>query len=235
MHRLHIAALTALCSLTGGCSLLFGQSESLQAKEDGGIGGDGGIAEDGGDGGGGDGGLLFEPTVTLTNGDYYAINPSVIYDGSNYRVVWEDGSVGARSEVFASIVGSGITTQITTTGGTQPASLWTGSDELLIAWADGRNASSSEQPIYAGRYGPANELLGTEFIISLGLGDSHFAPSLASAGSQIGVTWSDLEDNPFVLFTSLNNAGVLGPAPATFEIRAKNSTIAHNGAHYGIA
>ena len=199
------------------CSLLFDTRTADQIEIDGGE----AVLDAGLEG--------LGPLRTLTSGAGHATYSSVVWDGSNYRVVWEDGGEVVSGEVYATTVGSDNIVRITTTGGTKPSSVWNGTS-LAIAWVDDRDNPA----LYAGYYDQNNQLIGSESLVSEGLGGIAQVSSLVATSTQVGVTWFESAPSPQVAFARLDGAGALVESPVIVHPMAAVPTIAFNGSHYGV-
>jgi len=116
--------------------------------------------------------------------------PDIVWDGTNYLVVWYDRRngnwdiYGQRINTSGGLVGSNI--PISTDGSSQyyPAVAWSG-NQYLVVWRDYRG---DYYDIYGQRLDATGGLFGTNFVVSTAATDQDY-PDLAWDGSHYLVVW----------------------------------------------
>ena len=132
--------------------------------------------------------MLDPDGILISTGIVNQVNPSVAFDGTNYLVVWWDGTTGqydahgARvSPAGAVLDPSGI--RISTTGAFVPQVAFDGTNYLVV-W-------NNDVSIAGARVSPAGTVLDPSGIpISTATG-TKLAPALAFDGTNYLVTWED--------------------------------------------
>ena len=226
-----LVAVILLTSLQPGCTILFDRADEPRQAGDAGVADSASNAPDAAPGApDADRSVTLGPVETLSDGTAHASFSSVIFDGSDFRVVWADNRDATGGEVYAMTLGSSGPVRITTTGGTKPSSVWHGNN-LAIAWVDARTNPDS---IYAGLYDVNNQLVGTETFVSEDLDGTALGPSLAATGTQLGVAWFELELNQQIAFARLDGTGALVAPAQLIQMQAAVPAIAFNGDSYGL-
>jgi hypothetical protein len=167
-------------------------------------------------------GALLNPT-TGTVGTEFAIvadtndhlSPVVAFDGTNYLVVWEQGSAttpttnslyGALiSPTTGTVVGAPAIPISTNTTGQYSPSIAFGGSNYLITWLDLRAQSGGSgipgivhPDVYANRMSPGGVLrdgaaAGGGFLISSGTAQQLYSPNVGYNGTEFFVSWGSLD------------------------------------------
>ncbi|MEO0269277.1 MAG: T9SS type A sorting domain-containing protein [candidate division WOR-3 bacterium] len=139
-------------------------------------------------------GTVIDPNgVAISTATGYQLFPSVVFDGTNYFVVWEDKRSGS-SDIYGARVNTGGTVldpngiAISTATGNQsvPSVAFDGTNYFVV-WEDYRSGSFSD--IYGAKVSPNGNVI-EEFSVSTQSG-SQYSPALAhGSGNQVFITYS---------------------------------------------
>lgn len=187
--------------------------------------------------------------VRITNDGASAFTsyyPSLAWSGTEYGVAWMDYRDGASEIYFARISAAGVKqgtdVRITNDGALGyvselPSLAWSGS-EYGVAWNDARDGNNE---IYFARISAAGVKQGSDIRITNDGASMYISmyASLAWAGTEYGVAWSDFRDgNAETYFARIAPSG----AKIGSEVRVSNDTnaslypfISWTGAEYGLA
>ena len=128
--------------------------------------------------------------------DVAQIYPDIVFDGTNYFVVWDDGRTGSRCVYgqFISPEGDFVGENIVIS--TEPVDqmlvqvAYNGT-HFLVIWADGRH-SSNDKSVYGQLLDTEGNLVGDHIPISIMYDNIEKSwPSLASNGNQFLVAWRE--------------------------------------------
>ncbi len=146
--------------------------------------------------------------VRLTDDGGASVDSSLVWGGTTFAVSWSDDRDG-NEEIYFMLVSAdgtpGTATRLTDASGTsaRPSLAWA-SDGYGVGWDDDRDGSSE---IYFARISAAGETSGSDLRVTEADGWS-LDPSLAWAGSQYGVGWTDHRDgNDEVYFARISPDG----------------------------
>jgi hypothetical protein len=123
--------------------------------------------------------------------------PSVAFDGSKYLVAWQDYRSASSYDIYAARVapdgtvldgGNGFAVSKAAEWQTDPVASRLG-DGFLVAWEDGRSATSLD--VYAARVSSAGAVLDAGGIAVAGGVGNQSSPALASSGAMALVAWQD--------------------------------------------
>ena len=181
------------------------------------------------------------------------LNPAVVFDGSNFFVVWmqlatsgaTDGHIyGVRvSPAGAVIETSPIAISTAPVGQSSPSAAFDGTN-VLVVWLDLRNQSDPhtfpKPDVYAARVSPSAGLIDGPAAtgglpINVGGDLERAAPKVAFTGSEYLVTWASLgfavNGSPGVLAARVTTDGTL-PAGAGRTIAVSGPPSAATGSHF---
>ena len=187
-----------------------------------------------------DEGAKIGPDTRVTHAGGFSSWSSLVWNGSEYAVVWHDQRHTGSEIFFARIDAAGNKigpdVRVTTGSGScvTPHFAWTGS-EYGVVWRDDRDGN---QEIYFARLDPLGHKIGTDVRVTSDGGVSD-QPYLVWNGSGYGVTWRDDRDgNEEIYFTLLDATGTK-PGP---DLRITNDAaasgyprLAWNGHEYSMA
>jgi len=128
------------------------------------------------------------------------LNSSVAFDGSNYLVVWESGTVqeGSLYGIYGQLINPSGTfvgnefriNTYTTDNQRNPSLAFDGTDYLVVWESTGQDGSLAG--IYGQRVTTSGELAGTEFLINTYTTDNQELPAIAYGNGNFLVTWQSL-------------------------------------------
>ena len=187
-------------------------------------------------------GAVLDPSgiaiSTASNTQYY---PSVISDGTNYLVVWEDlrsGSdiYGARVSQTSTVLDpSGIAICTVANIQNYPSVAFDGANYLTV-WGDSRGGSDTD--IYGARVSRAGVVLDPSgFGISTAT-NTQYRPSIVFGGANYLVVWADYRHGSYshLYGTRVSPIGaILEPAGIVITMSANNQgcpSVAFDGANY---
>jgi hypothetical protein len=142
-------------------------------------------------------GAVLDPTgIAISTAAGYQESPTLVFDGDNYLVVWQDGRRGDSTDIYgARVTPAGVVLDtagiaISTAAGSQSSpAIFLGGGNSLVAWTDGRSGTSHD--IYGARVTPAGVVLDTAGIaISTSAVDQDH-PAIVSEGANSLVVWED--------------------------------------------
>lgn len=164
----------------------------------------------------GNGTPLSPAEFTVSAGLNSQSNPQVVWTGSQYLVVWDDGRSGRYTELYLSRV-AGDGTVIDTAGKrfstgagheSYPQIAW-GNNGGLVVWQDYRSGAWN---IYAARITPEGDNLDPQGIPIATGSKSLWYPSVAWDGSQYLVAWQDTRGDYYdILAARVSSGTVLDP------------------------
>jgi hypothetical protein len=144
-----------------------------------------------------DGVLVDTSGLTLVDDDSTGqAGPAVIYDGSNFLLVWEETRSGWVFDIYGARVNSGGTLLDSAGFPISLAQSWQGSpaialgdDEALVVWEDMRGGPATD--IYGSRITSAGEVLDSAGIAIATSTWYEFDPKVTFDGTQYLVVWTD--------------------------------------------
>ncbi len=143
---------------------------------------------------GGDGTVLDPGGIAVSTGLTYKQNPAVAFNGTDYLVVWQEGSIGspdihgARVSVDGLVLDATGIAISTASSYQQYPSVASDGANCLVAWEDGRNGS---RDIYAARVNGAGGVLDASGIAVYASAYDQESPSVAFDGTNYLVVWHD--------------------------------------------
>ncbi len=144
------------------------------------------------------------PDIRVSNSPAtYSLNPSMVWNGSEYAVAWQEDTHGGNDEIYFRRIsedGTPHDTEMRVTDAPSvsenPSLVWNG-NEYGVAWRDDRDAvRDPTEPlvlaheIYFKRISDLGVPLGADVRITNELFISH-PPSLEWTGTEYGLSWSD--------------------------------------------
>ncbi|HVG63768.1 MAG TPA: Ig-like domain-containing protein [Hyalangium sp.] len=152
-------------------------------------------------------GARVSPSGTVLDADGLQISlrfsaqahPAVAFDGTNYLVVWEDGSAardiyGTRVSRAGTVLDpSAIAISTDPNDQASPAIAYDGTN-YLVAWTDWRNNSTAD--IYGSRVGRTGSVLDPAGAQLAGGDEAQTDPALAFDGTNYLLVWSDYQSFP---------------------------------------
>ncbi|MDO9390403.1 MAG: FlgD immunoglobulin-like domain containing protein [bacterium] len=154
-------------------------------------------------------------------------SPSIAFDGTNYLVVWQDGSYapniyGARVNQAGTVLdasGIAISTAVNSQG---LPSVAFDSTNYLVVWHDSRNGSSD---IYGARVTQDGAVLDSSGIAISAAANSQSSPSVAFSGTNYLVVWEDNRNGSYDIYgTRVYTSGILGDS---FAITTQSGNQSH--------
>lgn len=219
----------ALLSTISGCSVLFGETPTAKDRDSGGI-VDADLVNDAADT------RTLGPLLNLSSGANDSVQATALWDGSTFRVVWQEREddqsniVGvtiaedAPSAPASFIVGAAQDSRITAT--------WSG-DKLAAAWLSGEAVSPTLR----------HALFDTNFDLELMLDLSSGGvdegaprePCILRAPTQIAVGWTQVNGTTATL--ALSRLGIDGTLVATSAVAESGlqPSVAYSGSSYALA
>jgi hypothetical protein len=179
--------------------------------------------------------------LRLSGTDATSGNPSLVWTGNEYALIWSDTRDGNAEIYFARLDAGGTAVgsqaRITHDGATStaPSLVWNGTG-FGVAWTDERSGPD----IYFARLDDTGSVLGAETRISsndAGYGDQS-DPDLAWNGTEYGLAWQgDLLSNVDVYFARIDAAGVSGGGSAITSDPAGSHrpSLSWSGSEWGVA
>jgi hypothetical protein len=175
------------------------------------------------------GGITIGPPA-VNNGQ---LAPTLAFDGSNYLVVWFDGSTGQYEIHAARVSTAGVVLDpgsklLTTTGALWPAVAFDGTN-YLVAWSNGS--------VFAERVTTDGVVLDPGgFRLSLGSSGAGF-PALAFDGTNYLAVWQDERSGPYDIYgTRVSTGGTVldtsGIPIATATGNQRFPAVAFDGTNY---
>lgn len=115
--------------------------------------------------------------------------PSLVWNGSEYGLAWQDYRTGSREIFFCTLSGTGTmtTSELQITSGaliSGPHLAWTGS-EYAVAWYDARD---TQRDIYFARFSASGSMIGSEVRVTDDPGDE-INPTVVWSGSEYALAW----------------------------------------------
>lgn len=177
--------------------------------------------------------------VTSENGP--SVNPSLVWTGNGYGVVWKgffdfhNVIYFARLDVDGSMIGSDIKVNDTDANSEKPSLVWA-NDRYAIVWRDYRD---SRWQIYFAQHDSAGSKIGSDSNITDNLDLSQAdEPSIAWSGGEYGVSWTDHRNGNYeIYFTRVNTSGNIVESNFRFTNYLNNSAaslIVWEGSEYAI-
>jgi hypothetical protein len=177
--------------------------------------------------------------IQITDDGERSICPSIAWDGSDYGIIWQQGSPGSQEGYFNKVDNFGnviVPKKRLTTGGNYSIvgnHIWNGKAYAMV-WPDNRKA---RRDTFFARFDKDGNLL-TEEICFICNMESSFGGSIIWTGSDYGITWQDFRDgNNEIYFVKADKNG----NKTTDEIRITNdladsigSQIVWTGSEFGI-
>ncbi len=178
--------------------------------------------------------------MRVTNDPAISDYASLVWNGSEYGLAWQDIQSAAWEIYFAQLDSSGkkigSETRVTNSSknSTQASLVWTGS-EYGVAWEDSR---MGDYEIYFARLDSSGSKIGSDVRVTNFLWHSLFV-SLVWTGSEYGLSWEDSRNfNKEIYFARLDTAG----NKIGFDTRITNNSassvyasLAWDGTEYGIS
>jgi putative metal-binding protein len=150
--------------------------------------------------------------LQLTSGPLLHTNPSIVWTGNEYGVVWDASDAGGPAtgiffnRLSAAGQKAGLDVQVSEGGeACRPSLVWTGM-EFGVTWQDPCNGISE---VYFARLGPDGGRIGDPVRVSDADPRTSSGPRLVWTGSGFGVAWTDTRDgNLEIYFALLNRSGL---------------------------
>jgi hypothetical protein len=190
-------------------------------------------------------GRILDPNgFPISAAAYNQTNPQVIFDGTNFFVVWQDRRSGyPNDDIFGARVSpAGVVLDpngiaISTASNNQSnASLAFNNTDYFVIWQDGRNTVND---IYGARVTTFGELLDPSGIAISTAENRQEAPSIAFDGTNLFAVWEDRRRNsllPDIFGSRISLTGVvldtLGIAITTATNYQQAPSIAFDGTNY---
>lgn len=181
--------------------------------------------------------------VRVTRTSTATIDPSLVWNGNGYGVVWKDLIFSnnliyfVRLGLDGSKIGSEAKVNGVDSNSDNPALVWA-DGRYGIAWKDRRD--SGKDQIYFAQYDSAGIKIGSDSRITDNLDLSLAAePSLAWSGGEYSVSWTDHRDGNYeIYFSRINRDGNPVESNFRFTNNVSNSgvsSIVWDGSRYAIA
>jgi uncharacterized membrane protein len=150
-------------------------------------------------------GFEMSTDVRVTDASLESVFPTLVWNGREYGLAWQDSRVGNQEIYFTRLtsvgvkLGSDVRVTAAAGGSASPSLAWTGS-EYGVVWQDYRD---SNWEIYFTRLTATGEEVGTDVRITAALQASN-SPSLVWTSDGYGVAWVDNRDgNDEIYFSRL--------------------------------
>ncbi|MBZ5641048.1 MAG: hypothetical protein LAO51_20095 [Acidobacteriia bacterium] len=179
----------------------------------------------------GAGGESLAPAVSVTPTSWSTGSPILKWTGSDYGLLWRDGSTGLQEIRFRRFDrnGTSLLPETVIAYGWNPGLSWTGA-EFGVAWIDGGN-------VYFTRLDASGSQITSPTLVTSTAWNDPL--SLAWSGSSYGLAWLDRRDGSReVYFAELAATGSVlhGPLPVTLSGSSKGApSLARCDGGYGIA
>jgi hypothetical protein len=159
--------------------------------------------------------ILDTMGIAISSVNYNQHSTSVVFDGTNYLVVWYEQYSGVQWDIFGARVSQygvvldpeGIAISTDTIAQAYPAVSFNGSNYLVV-WEDYRNRNFD---IYGARVNQAGVLLDTHGIAISSLTSRQRNPSITFDGTNYLVTWEDDRNYPntCIYGSRIDTAGIV--------------------------
>ncbi len=166
--------------------------------------------------------------------------PSVASNGTDYLVVFADGSDRGVDIYAARVTASGVVLDpfgfaVSTAAGTEGApSVASDGTDYLVVWEDRRGTTSAD--IYASRVTGGGVVLDPDGIALSTASQEQLAPIAASSGpGEYFVVWADYRSLQGVYATRVSGGTVLDPGGWVFALGGRSPSVASNGTGYFVA
>ena len=162
-----------------------------------------------------DGGATFSAPINISNNSRDSIYPSIVTDGTNILIVWQDGSTGNDEILFSKSTDGGTTFSVPKNlsndviNSSNP-SITTDGTNILVTWHD---ASSGNEEIRFSKSTDGGTTFSVPKNISNNSGES-LRPSITTDGTNILVTWYDNSSGHYeILFSKSTDGGTTFSVP----------------------
>jgi hypothetical protein len=141
-----------------------------------------------------DGTVLDQGGIAVSTGLTYKQNPAVTFNGTDYLVIWQEGSIGSpdiygtRVSVGGTVLDPGGIAVSTASSYQQYPSVASDGAGFLVAWEDGRNGS---RDIYGARMAADGSVLDALGIAVYASAYDQEHPAVAFDGTNYLVVWED--------------------------------------------
>jgi hypothetical protein len=149
------------------------------------------------------GGLLDSSGILISTAPHYEIQPSAVFGGTNYLVVWEDNRGGVGSDIYGAratqsgyvLDPMGIAICTADSVQAEPSAAFDGANYLVV-WEDRRSGVDSD--IYGARVNGSGMLLDPSGIVISNASGDQMRPSVAFGGHTYLVVWEDIRSGVYL-------------------------------------
>ena len=178
--------------------------------------------------------------ITTASGD--SIKPSIVWNGTNYGLVWSDARNGGKGEIFFMLLDEkgdkvGAEAQITNTSAlvsTNPEIVWNGKD-FAVVYSEYSDELSINSTVNFLRVNSSGAKIGN--VVEVASVSEKTNPSMASDGSGHGIVWRTPNNSTAkTYFSYLNTNGeiVKNQLRVLTDEASDNTEIVWDGENFGI-
>ncbi len=156
--------------------------------------------------------FVLDSILNLSSGTLDSLTPTTVWDGTNFRVVWEQNQQPANTtkNVVAATIDEMISPILLTTtvvNRSTPTAAWTGT-QLAVAWLDKPNGQFDlPKHVHFGLLGTDNVFQQAPILPSSALNGNAEHPFLLTTGTQIGLLWTQRQSAAPIFLTRTDNQG----------------------------